>query len=239
MDLPAPLWPTRPTRSPIFSDSVMSRSASMTTTLSVLRPIAPPALPRNAFFSERVLASKMGNSTQASRVSMKGSGDNGRRLLQVLPGPMTGPSGHAGLTHAGRQRTLAAHVLQLSPCGHLLGEQRGLDAVEQTFQPADQLRLGDAQFGIRGHLVFGERQRQALQLLAEFGGQAVFELADAGGMDLTQPAAARVVQRCGPDFFEQLLDHGADPHHLGGLLDQVGDRALVLVVLAPPWRRGC
>ena len=29
-----------------------------------------PALPRNVFFSERVLASKMGNSTQASRVSM-------------------------------------------------------------------------------------------------------------------------------------------------------------------------
>ena len=45
-------------------------SASMTTTFSVLRPMAPPALPRNVFFSERVLASKMGNSTQASRVSM-------------------------------------------------------------------------------------------------------------------------------------------------------------------------
>ena len=27
------------------------------------------------------------------------------------------------------------------PGGHLLGEQRGLDAVEETFEPADQLRL--------------------------------------------------------------------------------------------------
>jgi hypothetical protein len=49
---------------------VMSRNASMTTTLELLRPIVPPALPRKAFFSERDLASKMGNSTHALRVSM-------------------------------------------------------------------------------------------------------------------------------------------------------------------------
>jgi len=42
----------------------------MTTTLSLLRPMVPPALPRNAFFSDRVFASKMGNSTQAPRVSI-------------------------------------------------------------------------------------------------------------------------------------------------------------------------
>ena len=73
VDLPAPLWPTRPTRSPISSDMVMSRSASMTTTLESLRPIVPPALPRNAFFSDRDLASKIGNSTQAFWVWMCGS----------------------------------------------------------------------------------------------------------------------------------------------------------------------
>jgi len=49
---------------------VMSRNASTTTTLELLRPIVPPALPRNAFFKERDLASKMGNSTHASRVSI-------------------------------------------------------------------------------------------------------------------------------------------------------------------------
>lgn len=44
---------------------VMSRNASMTTTLELLRPMVPPALPRTAFFSERDLASKIGNSTHA------------------------------------------------------------------------------------------------------------------------------------------------------------------------------
>ena len=52
---------------------VMSRNASMTTTLDSLRPMAPPALPRNAFFSERVFASKIGNSTHALWVSMCGT----------------------------------------------------------------------------------------------------------------------------------------------------------------------
>ena len=70
--MPAPLWPTSPTRSPSSSDIVMSRNASMTTTLDSLRPMAPPALPRNAFFSERDLASKIGNSTHALWVSMWG-----------------------------------------------------------------------------------------------------------------------------------------------------------------------
>ena len=42
--------------------------------------------------------------------------------------------------------------------------------------------------------------------------------------------SARVVERRGLHLFEQLLDHGADPHHLGGLLDKVGDRALPVVV---------
>jgi hypothetical protein len=46
-----------------------SRSAAMTTTLEVLRPILPPALPRNVCLSERDLASKIGNSTHAWRTS--------------------------------------------------------------------------------------------------------------------------------------------------------------------------
>ena len=50
--------------------------------------------------------------------------------------------------HAGRQR--AAHLLELGPRGHLLREQRGLDAVEQPLQPADQLGLRDPQLGLAG-----------------------------------------------------------------------------------------
>ena len=53
--------------------------------------------------------------------------------------------------HPGRER--AAHLLQLTPGRHLLGEQRGLDAVEQALQPADQLGLRDPQLGLAGELV--------------------------------------------------------------------------------------
>ena len=113
-------------------------------------------------------------------------------------------------------------MLQLRAGGHLLREQGGLDAVEQAFQPADQLGLRDAQFGVGRDLIFGERQRQPFEFVAQFGGQPVLQLADGRGVDLAQPVAAGFVERCGPDLFEQLLDHRADPHHLGGLLDQIG-----------------
>src|SRR3712207_4024816 len=125
-----------------------------------------------------------------------------------------------------RQRA-AAHLLQLGPGGHLLGEQRGLDAVEDALQPADQLGLGDAQLGVRRGLALAERERDPLQLLAELRGQALLELADRGGVDVAQPVAAGVVQRGGADLLEQLLDHRADPHDLRRLLDHEIGRAHV------------
>ena len=39
-------------------------------------------------------------------------------------------------------------LLELLAGRHLLGEQRGLDAVEQALEPADELGLGDAQLGL-------------------------------------------------------------------------------------------
>ena len=51
------------------------------------------------------------------------------------------------------------------------------------------------------------------------------------GVDLPQPVAAGVVQRRGPDLLEQLLDHRADPHDLGRLLDHVADVELPAVVV--------
>ena len=79
-------------------------------------------------------------------------------LLQVLAGPgRVRPA--AGLSRhgdAGGQRALA-HLLELGARCHLLGEQRGLDAVEQALQPADELRLGDPQLGVRRDRVLGER----------------------------------------------------------------------------------
>ena len=56
-------------------------------------------------------------------------------------------------------------------------------------------------------------------------------------VDLPQPAAARLVERRGPDLLEQLLDHAADPHHLGGLLDEVGEVALAAAVAVARGRR--
>jgi len=51
--------------------------------------------------------------------------------------------------------------------------------VEQPFEPADQLRLRDPQFGVRRDTVLTERQRQPLELLAQFGRQPVLEFANA------------------------------------------------------------
>ena len=39
----------------------------------------------------------------------------------------------------------ASHLLELCAGGHLLGVDRGLDAVEESLEPANELRLGDAQ----------------------------------------------------------------------------------------------
>src|SRR5918997_6999153 len=69
VDLPAPLCPTSATRSPRRSDTVTSRSASMIGTFDSV-PMRPPARPSTAFFSERVLASKIGKSTAAPAMSM-------------------------------------------------------------------------------------------------------------------------------------------------------------------------
>ena len=70
-----------------------------------------------------------------------------------------------------------------------------------------------------------ERQGDPLQLGDQLGGQALLELGDRAAVDLRQPGPAGLVQRRAPDLLEQLLDHAADPHHLGRLLDQL-DRVL-------------
>ena len=71
------------------------------------------------------------------------------RIARYVPGSeyvpaQSWPSG-TGL-HAGRE--LAPHLLELLAGRHLLGEQRGLDAVEQALEPPHQLGLGDPQLGL-------------------------------------------------------------------------------------------
>ena len=146
--------------------------------------------------------------------------------LQVLPGAAAEAALGSLLARRGARRQPAAHLLQLRAGGHLLGEQRGLDAVEQPLQPADQLGLRDPQLGVRGRGVVGERQAQPLQLLAQLGGQAVLQLLDRVLVDLLEPGPGRLVQRRRAHLLEQLLDHRADAHDLGRLLDHVADALL-------------
>ena len=112
--------------------------------------------------------------------------------VRVLAG--AGAAGAAGeAADAGRQGP-AAHLLELRAGRHLLGEQRGLDAVEQALEPADQLGLGDPQLGLGRDRVVGERQRDPLQLVDQLGRQALLELLDRAGVDLLEPDPARLVQ---------------------------------------------
>ena len=104
---------------------------------------------------------------------------------------------------------LGAHVLELLARRHLLREQRRLDAVEQTLEPADQLRLCDAQLDIGGRDVGPERQRQPVELVAQVRGQRGAELVDRALEDDPEALACRFVERRGAHLVEQLLDHRA------------------------------
>src|SRR5437588_7038611 len=122
VDLPAPLCPTRPTRSPCSKDTVMSRSASIIGTRDSV-PILPPTLPSTSFLSERLFASKIGKSTAASRTSM----------LTIWRKPHSHPVGNAGTVVAQRQhRQCPAHDRETTDngpvCPSLLqADQRCLD----------------------------------------------------------------------------------------------------------------
>ena len=134
------------------------------------------------------------------------------------------------------RRQTPPHLLELHPCGHLLGDQCGLDAVEEALQPAHELRLGDAQLAVGGRAVRVERGDDAGQLLAQLRGQGRLELAQRRRVDLLEATAARVVELGGPDLLEQLLDHRADPHDLRRLLD--GRRRVLRGLPARPPRAG-
>ncbi len=75
-----------------------------------------------------------------------------------------------------------------------------------------------------GDGVVGEGQGEAFELVAQLGGEALLELVDRRLVDLLQPVAAGVVERCGAHFLEELFDHRADAHDLGRLLHHVGHR---------------
>src|ERR1051326_4445774 len=118
VDLPAPLCPTSPTRSPSCSDRSMSRSAAMIGTRWSV-PILPPTLPSTAFFNDRVLASKIGKSTDAFRTSM----------LTMCSRPHSHPVGHPGpvVTHGDQRQRPPEHGYPAdgspTPPVHVLADQ--------------------------------------------------------------------------------------------------------------------
>lgn len=77
-----------------------------------------------------------------------GQGDRAARRRLAGPPPCAGPLGAPG--PAGHARELT-HLRELLLSRRLLGEERGLDAVEEPFEePADELGLGDPQLGVGG-----------------------------------------------------------------------------------------
>src|SRR6478609_1490485 len=135
-------------------------------------------------------------------------------------------------------RECPTHLLELGTRGHLLGVDRGLDAVEEALEPAHELGLRDPQLSLGRRALLGERQRQPLELLDQLGGETGLELLDRGGMDVLEAVAAGLVEGRGLHLLEELADHAADPHDLRRLLDQLGDVALALAVLVVTVARG-
>jgi hypothetical protein len=64
---------------------------------------------------------------------------------------------------------MTTHLVEPSSCLHLLGEQHGLNSMEQTFEPPHELSVRDPQLRITGNVVVLERKAQTLELLAQFG----------------------------------------------------------------------
>src|SRR5204863_1977485 len=77
--------------------------------------------------------------------------------LQVRAGRAT--------TRARFEGSALPHLLDLLLRLHLLGEERRLDAVEETLEPADELRLRDPQLRV-ARCVARERKRHVAELLA-------------------------------------------------------------------------
>jgi len=128
----------------------------------------------------------------------------------------------AGELHFNQQAIGGTILLQLDAGSHLLGHQRGLDAVEEPLQPADELRLGDAELGLARRLLLGERPRDPAQLLGQVRGEPLGQLAHGDVVDLAHPRPAGLVEGGEARLLEQLPDHRADPHHLGRARHRLG-----------------
>src|SRR5580765_1721040 len=175
----------------------------------------------------QVIAAAQEKVTQGDRASEVLTGALGRSRVGTRASQAAGTLRQTGSRSGAAPATQrpggqgSSHLLQLGLGGHLLGDERGLDPVEEALEPADQLGLGDPQLGIARSLLL-ERLHEPVELLVQLRGQTVLQLGDRRVVDLGEPGATLVVEWRAADLFEELLDHRADPHHLGRLLDEVG-----------------
>src|SRR2546422_4259035 len=108
----------------------------------------------------------------------------------------------AGLLLRGtRWQSSTAHLVELSPRLHVLRPEGGLNSLEQSFQPSDQLGLGDSDF----RLAWGslERDRERAQLVLQILGQAFLQLAHRPIVDLAQAFPTRFVHRGLADILDR------------------------------------
>ena len=105
------------------------------------------------------------------------------------------PDDYPGGNHGARRQLLELHLRDGMLAGGVLGSDGRLDAVEEAFQPPDQLRLGDPELGVRRRGVVREGEADPFQFLHEFGGQPVLQFLDGTLVDLGQAFARGVVQR--------------------------------------------
>ena len=61
-----------------------------------------------------------------------------------------------------------------------------------------------------------------MQFLDQLRRQSVLELLDGPLVDFGQSGPGRVIQWGAAHLFQQLANHGSDPHHLGRFVNQIG-----------------
>ncbi len=198
---------------------VMSRNASMTTTLELLRLMVPPALPRTAFsertyvedreLHSRVVASDMGMAdptrftgivrcrNKAGPTCRPRAAAHLAHLLQLCAPPFAEQIARFGCRGIPSQPTSCAWAMRnWRPVGNGVLVGTAGWSISRAVPGPDHLRVRGCWWRI---------SRSRLRLAASSGG--------------------------GANLLEQLLDHGADAHHLGGLLDRRSATTVGVVLL--------
>src|SRR5438874_9006917 len=125
----------------------------------------------------------------------------------------------AGRLRGARRQSATTHLVELSPRLQMLGPQRGLNSLEQSFQPSDQLGLGDSDFRLARSSFEGNRERA--ELVLQVLGQALLQLTHRPIVDRMQAFPTGFVHGGLADILEELPNHRRDPKQLRWLGDKL------------------